>query len=85
MLKYSAASRFAGGLAHIGTLGVGLMVEKISGNFTWPGFTNSIEVCPVCKLSPGSKGCCEVQLPIKPNWMPGTKITSVNVDHSNKL
>lgn len=52
--KYSRLQKFAGGTAYVLTLGIGLLFGK------WPGFTNSDEVCPDCKMSPGASGCITV-------------------------
>ena len=70
--KYTNLQKVAGGLAHIATLGVGLLVKKITGTETWPGFTNSDEVCSHCEMSPGAMGCMEVR-------------EDNTVRHSNKL
>ena len=58
--KYSRLAKFAGGVAHIVTLGTALAVEKLSGVKVWPGFMNSDEICPTCNRSPGSVGCSPV-------------------------
>ena len=58
--KYSQLAKFAGGIAHIVTLGSALVVERVFGTKTWPGFTNSDEVCPICNNFPGSDGCSPV-------------------------
>lgn len=72
--KYSGTAKFFGGLLHAGTLGIGLLFEK-----SWPGFTNSDEVCVSCKQQPGAVGCQIV----------GKNVTfnrkTIKVDHSNKV
>ncbi len=78
--KYSNAAKFVGGVAHVATLGIGLLVEHFANIDTWPGFTNSDEICISCDKSPGSEGCKQV----------GQKITiekknTIKVDHTNKL
>lgn len=81
--KYSTFEKVAGGAVHMATLGFGLLVEHFTGVDTWPGFTNSDEICVFCDKSPGSKGCVPV----------GNKITivknrekeTIKVDHSNEL
>ena len=55
--KHSRFVRFVGGIAHIATLGAGMVYEKLSKKKSWPWFTNEEEVCVVCKMPPGSKGC----------------------------
>lgn len=77
--KYSASQKFIGGVAHIATLGVGLLLEKLGEtDFSWPGFTNSDEVCIACKKSPGARGC---QL-VGEEYYTNTKGT-INTDHSS--
>ena len=73
--KYSTRAKVAGGMAHIAVLGTALVYSKISGRPTWPGFTNSDEICPYCKLAPGSEPCRQVEKEYK-----GTIVT-----HSNRL
>ena len=78
--KYSTGEKVQGGLAHIATLGTALLYEVITKKETWPGFTNSDEICPSCKQSPGSKGCLQVKEKfLLPN---GREIT---VEHTNEL
>jgi hypothetical protein len=77
--KYSGAQKFFGGIGHIATLGIGLIVEKITDTITWPGFLNSDEICAYCGFSPGSAGCAIVE---KEVTIDGKKI---KVDHSNSL
>ena len=55
--KHSSFVRFVGGVAHIVTLGMGMVYEKVSRKKSWPWFTNSEEVCAVCQSPPGSAGC----------------------------
>ena len=50
--KYTGVQKFFGGLGHVATLGISLLFTK-----SWPGFTNSTEVCVACKKSPGAMGC----------------------------
>ena len=59
--RFSTAEKFFGGLGHIVTLGAGLAYSKITGEESWPGFTNSEEICPKCECRPGSEGCCVVK------------------------
>ena len=78
--KYSTGEKVQGGLAHIATLGTALLYEAITKKETWPGFTNSDEICPSCKQSPGSKGCLKVKE--KFELPDGSEIT---VEHTNEL
>lgn len=61
--KYSRLVKVLGGFAHIITIGSVWAVGKALGKKTWPGFTNSDEVCPACGNSPGSLGCSPVGQP----------------------
>ncbi len=70
--KYSGAAKFFGGVGHIATVGIGLLAKHFKGVNTWPGFTNSDEICTSCHKSPGSEGCQQVK-------------EGTNVDHSNKF
>ena len=74
--KFSTAAKFFGGLGHIVTLGTGLTYSKITGEESWPGFANSEEICPRCKCSPGSEGCCVVK---------ETTYEGATVDHTSHL
>ena len=72
--KYSTEQKIVGGFAHVATFGVCYVLGKLLGNGSWPGFTNSDEVCIHCNKSPGSQGC----LLVKKEW------NNVYVDHTNK-
>ena len=74
--RFSTTEKFFGGLAHIATLGAGLLYSEITGEESWPGFTNSEEICPKCECSPGSKGCCVVE---------ETTYKDAAVDHTSRL
>ena len=65
--RYSTTQKFWGGIGHVFTLGIALAFKG-----SWPGFTNSDEMCEYCRCGPGSKGCHIV----------GDKTV---VDHSNKV
>ena len=80
--KHSQLKKFWGGVGHIVTLGTALLYAKVTGGSTWPGFTNSEEICPVetCKKSPGSPGCCPVRMDID---IPG--VGQIFNDHSKEL
>lgn len=58
--KYTWKQKLAGGLAHLATVGVTLLYEKFTGKETWPGFTNSDEMCAECKKVPGQRGCKKI-------------------------
>ena len=58
--KHSKFIKFVGGTAHIITLGVGKVYEKVSKKKSWPSFRNSEEKCVKCEMPPGSKGCSPV-------------------------
>ncbi len=78
--KYGGAAKFFGGVAHIATIGIGLLVAHLADGDSWPGFTNSDEICISCNKSPGSRGCKQV----------GEEITiekkqTIKVDHTNNL
>ena len=77
--KYSTGEKVAGGMAHAAVLGTAIVYAKITGNHTWPGFTNSDEICPHCKLAPGSEPCHRVEK--KYNGKAGKFV----VTHSNAL
>ena len=79
--KYSKAEKTVGGIGHVVTLGGALIFEALTDIETWPGFTNSDEICLRCKQAPGSNGCYTVLEDYK---IPG-KDKSVRVDHTNKL
>ena len=77
--KYSRLVKFVGGIAHIITLGAGKIYEMASKKKSWPGFTNSEEVCVHCRKSPGEPSCHPVNQWIK---IGGERI---KVDHSRNL
>ena len=75
--KYSTAEKVGGGVGHILTVGTALLFEKATGIETWPGFTNSAEICSSCNQPPESNGCCKV--------LTECKKSNVMVDHTNNL
>ena len=77
--KHSQFVKFVGGVVHIVTLGMGIAYEKVSKKKSWPGFSNSEEVCVHCNMPPGSNGCAHVNQWIKI----GTEYHMTN--HSKKL
>ena len=76
--KYSKFARIMGGFAHVATLGIPYALGA-----RWPGFFNSVELCPVCKRAPGEPGCtkvlqnCEISV--------GKSKVNVSVNHTNQL
>ncbi len=84
--RYNKLQKFVGGVAHMVTLGIPLLVENVFGaDVLWPGFTNSDEVCPICKRSPGSKGCSTVGKEIMADWMEDSKPMPMTPDHQNAI
>lgn len=82
--RYNLATKIAGGIGHILTLGIGLLVEQVSDKEVWPGFTNSDEECMKCKKSPGAMGCTRVYQ--KVNFKKDAKtLEEIEVEHSSKL
>ena len=79
--KHSRLKKFAGGIAHIVTLGIPYAYSKYKGKELWPGFTSSDEICPACKAPPGSVGCSAVG---QPKEIPETGETLVTL-HSKTL
>ena len=73
--KYSTGEKVVGGMAHTAVLGGAIIYSKITGRHTWPGFTNSDEMCPHCKCAPGSEPCHQVE----------KKYNGKIVTHSNQL
>lgn len=83
--KYTKLDKVAGGMGHVATLGIGLLISYIADVSLWPGFTNSDEICPNCKKSPGSQGCCSVLQNIPATWISESQDMMVCPDHTNKL
>ena len=82
--KYSRVQKIAGGCAHIATAGIPYLVARVRGRKSWPGFTNSDELCPVCGLGPGSDGCSQMGTYVEMKAADGT-LQSVIVDHSKYM
>ena len=82
--KHYTITKIIGGIAHILTLGIVAGIGAVRQKAIWPGFTNSDEICPVCKLSPGSEGCSIVgkmaEIPTK-----GKEIERIETSHSTSL
>ena len=71
-----------GGIRHIATLGTVYLYSKLKKTTTWPGFTNSVEICIACSNSPGAKGCH----PVKDRYVYNEKENkSMEVDHTNEV
>ena len=82
--KYSKIQKFVGGCAHIATVGIPFLVARARGRKSWPGFTNSDEVCPICEHCPGSDGCSQMGTLIEMKAGDGT-FKTVRVDHSKYM
>ena len=83
--KYSDITKLAGGMGHVATLGIFAAVARIRNKTTWPGFTNSNKVCPVCKNPPGSEGCSVVGDIVNVPIGKEREEIKVKVSHSAKL
>ena len=80
--KYDVWKRVVGGVAHVGTLGIPMLVcMVVKGEIPWPTFTSNDEICTQCKKNPGSKGCWKVDTEYKATGK--TKVVTVN--HSNQV
>ena len=56
--KHSLIKKLGGGIAHTACLGLPLLLGKLFQKDTWPGFTNSDEICVNCHEAPGrTRGC----------------------------
>ena len=73
--KYSTLEKVFGGVKHVVTFGVFYFYATLMKKKTWPGFTNSEEICSNCNRGPGSPPCHQVLKEYK----------GVSVTHSNKL
>lgn len=82
--KYSKIQKFAGGCAHIATAGIPYLVARARGRNSWPGFTNSDEMCPICGQGPGSDGCSPMGTYVEMKATDGT-VQHVCVDHSKYM
>ena len=76
--KYSNFAKILGGLAHVATLGIPYALGA-----RWPGFFNSVELCPACKLAPGEPGCMKVLQNCE--ILVGKSKLKVFVNHTNQL
>ena len=78
--KYTLRQKILGGLGHLGTLGFVALYEEISGKETWPGFTNSDEICVNCKEAPGrTPGCIKINVEYTDTY------ETYPVKHSNQV
>ena len=82
--KYSKIQKFVGGCAHIATAGIPYLVARARSRKSWPGFTNSDEVCPICGHGPGSDGCSQMGTYVEMKAADGT-FEHVRVDHSKYM
>ena len=82
--KYSKIQKFVGGCAHIATAGIPYVVAMARGRKSWPGFTNSDEMCPLCGTGPGSDGCSMVKTIVELRAADGS-FEHVRVDHSKYM
>lgn len=83
--KYTTAEKLFGGAVHVFTMGTFLLLNKIAHIDSWPGFTNSDEVCIACNQSPGAKGCEVVGKELKFVHVISGKVITAIPEHSNKL
>ena len=84
--KYGKIQKFVGGCAHIATAGIPYLVSRARGRKSWPGFTNSDELCPICGHGPGSDGCSQMGtfVELEVNAADG-KFEHLRVDHSKYM
>ena len=82
--KYSKLQKFAGGCAHVATAGIPYVIARVRGKKSWPGFTNSDEICPICGHGPGSDGCSKMDTYVEMKTDDG-KVRHVRVDHSKYM
>ena len=83
--KYSSVKKVIGGVGHILTMGMFILLKKFVHIESWPGFTNSDEVCIACNQSPGAKGCQLVGKELEFCHKGDKKTIFVTPEHSNKL
>ena len=82
--KYSKLQKFVGGCAHVATGGIPYLVARARGGKSWPGFTNSDEICPICGHGPGSDGCSQMGTYVEMKAADGTS-QHLSVDHSKYM
>ena len=83
--KHSFWERVAGGVAHVATLGIPMLIRKLrKRELPWPTFTSKDEMCVKCQKSPGSDGCMEVGTKYK-TTLPTGESVDVTVDHTNAM
>ena len=84
--RFTKAVKILGGLAHVATLGAGLLAEKVKEGYeTWPGFTNSDEKCANCERFPGSVGCCKVHTSVQILNSETGEREMIKVDHADSV
>ena len=80
--RYTTVQKIAGGLAHMITLELATVYEAITAKESWPGFTNSDEMCINCKAAPGiQRGCCKVNTDYNDKY----KVRTVRHSNQRKL
>eukprot|EP00731_Ephydatia_muelleri_P003789 Em0001g3789a len=78
--RYTLLQKMGGGILHMATLGSALVYETILGKETWPGFTNSDELCVNCNEVPGrTPGCMQINAEFT------SKRQTYTVKHSNQV
>eukprot|EP00731_Ephydatia_muelleri_P003788 Em0001g3788a len=79
--RFTLLQKFCGGILHLATLGATLwLYETISGKETWPGFTNSDEMCVNCNEVPGrTPGCMKINVEYTDTY------ETYPVKHSNQV
>ena len=76
--------RVAGGVGHIATLGIPMLIWKLAtGRIPWPTFTSKEEICVNCKMSPGSDGCLEVGTEHEAT-LPDKEKKTMTIKHDNQ-
>ena len=83
--KHSDDTKLLGGFFHVVTLGIGGVAGAMRKKTIWPGFTNSDEICPACKKSPGSEGCSVVGDIVRLQTGKKHETIHVKTSHSTKL
>ena len=83
--KYRSWAKVVGGVAHIATLGIPLIIQKLrKSELPWPTFTSDDEICPNCRKGPGIEGCMDVHTKYKATKHTG-EVVDMIVNHTNLL
>ena len=82
--KYSTLHKYAGGIAHITSVGA-LKVILYEMLHKFPGFFNSDEICPVCKKPPGAPGCKQIGELCTVELKESRGKVTIQVDHDSQL